>query len=74
MPFLDEVAAQSRTKQNQCKMCTILDSMDKKERAEIEAVLADKSIPASPIYRALTARNYQIGETVVRKHRVSCVI
>ena len=74
MPFLDEVAAQSRIKHNRCKMCTILDSMDKKERAEIEAVLADQSIPGSPIYRALAARNYEIGETIVRRHRVSCVI
>jgi hypothetical protein len=74
MPFSDEVAAQSKSRLNKCKMCTLLEALDLEDRQEIEQVLIDKSIAASPICRALNARGYQIGETNLRKHRENCVL
>jgi hypothetical protein len=74
MPFSDEVAAQSKTRVNKCKMCMILQPLDPEERQEIESVLKDNSIATSPICRALNARGYEVGETNLRKHRENCVL
>lgn len=71
MGFADEVRAQTRTGK-QCKMCTYLAEMSDKDRAEIDEVMGDTSIPTSPIVRALNRRGIDVHQSTVYRHRQQC--
>lgn len=74
MGFMDEVTEELRPATT-CRTCQLLDSLPADERADVIAVLEDKSIPCAPIVRALARRGYEIGESALLRHRKrpSCV-
>ncbi len=68
MSFADDVSRQISTPAK-CKMCSYIGGLDKKDREEIESVLADSSFPAAAIARALKARNFDVSESTIIRHR-----
>lgn len=72
--FADEVAAQTRTSGIKCRLCVQLESLDKKDREEIELVMLDQSFDGEAIARALTARGIETRGDRVRKHRRNCIV
>lgn len=68
MSFADEVTRQISTP-TKCKMCSYIGGLDKKDREEIESVLADSAFPATGIARALKARGFDVSESTVIRHR-----
>lgn len=73
MGFMDEVQDESRLSGTGCKTCRLLARMDPAERAEVQAVLADRDISTSPILRALNKRGHEIGLSALHRHRSTCV-
>jgi hypothetical protein len=71
--FRDEVTTETRTNGTICKTCSILASLDPKERAEVAEVLADPGMIAEAISRAMTRRGWKVGGSAIRKHRQNCL-
>ena len=71
MGFLDEVRAETRT-HKQCKLCDLLAELPENERAEIDEVLADKSVEVPPIVRALLKRGIDVHTSTAYRHRQRC--
>jgi hypothetical protein len=66
--FADEVRAVGGVKV-QCKTCEYLASLDLDDRADVEAVVADRSYSERGISMAFRKRGVSIGKTAVGSHR-----
>lgn len=67
MSFADEVAAVSRRPGPQCSFARL--TLPAEDAADLDAVLADATIPASAIAKALQARGVPIKQQTVTRHR-----
>ena len=66
--FLDLVKAEAQKPGTECRIATILRSLDKTEKAELEAAL-QSHFAAAAIARALTKIGHECGPTTITRHR-----
>jgi hypothetical protein len=66
--FLDLVKQESQKPGTECRLGTILDSLEKAEKAELLAALSG-NFSSAAIARALTKMGQEIGPTSVTRHR-----
>ncbi len=52
-----------------CGYQTLLDSLDKPDKVDLETAMSDQSIQCSAIERALRQRGHGITATTLRRHR-----
>ena len=69
MGLLDEIKAEHRSDGRVPKLETILNDLDKKDRAELEDALVDPRVTHPQIARALTKRGFDISSGAVRTYR-----
>ena len=70
MGLLDECRQeQASRKSSQCRIGAVLEKMDEKDRADLEAALADSNIQHVTIGNVLRQRGYDIGKHSVPTHR-----
>lgn len=70
MSLLDEFRQeQASRKQSQCRVHTALESMEKADRADLEAALSDLAIQHVTITNVLRAHGYEMGKHSVATHR-----
>lgn len=70
MTLLDDIgAAQRRPGPKGCGVSSVLASLDAKDRADLEAALADPTYQGQAIARALTARGFDVAGLTVQRHR-----
>lgn len=79
MGFLDEVAAETPSKERACRVRSLLLEMDPKDRSDVEGVLAlpPEAAPHLAIQRALKRRGLSVSTSVISRHRrgeCSCVV
>lgn len=67
--FTDIVSENIRTPNDGCGMVRILHTMSDQDRADVEKALADPTIAASAIDRALRKNGHQTSGNMVRRHR-----
>jgi hypothetical protein len=73
MTFADEVSRQLPNA-NKCKLCIYVAGLDSKERADVQAVIANSDYPATAIARALKQRGLTISDSTVQRCRQRHVI
>lgn len=70
MGLLDECRQeQAGRKAVQCRIKSVLDTMDGKDRADLEAALSDPSIQHVTISNVLRNRGFDLGKHSVPTHR-----
>jgi len=70
MGLLDECRQeQASRKASQCRIRAVLDKMDEKDRADLQAALSDPNIQHITIGNVLRQRGYDIGKHSVPTHR-----
>lgn len=69
MGLMDEIQAERQTGAPVCSWAKLLDQLDKADRADVDAAVADESITGAAIVRALRARGHKVTEKAVRRHR-----
>ena len=52
-----------------CTVCQVLDTLDAKDRAALEAAIADPSFTSVAISAALRAEGYNIAPQPLQRHR-----
>lgn len=52
-----------------CKVCVVLGTLDAKDRAALDAAMADASFTSVAISAALQAEGYNIGPQPLQRHR-----
>lgn len=52
-----------------CSMCVVMDSLSESDAADLSAALADSSVYATSIARALRRRGVKIKDDAVQRHR-----
>lgn len=52
-----------------CGVCKIIATLDKDDAAALDAAMADKSIFASTIVRALAAEGHKVTSGTLQRHR-----
>ena len=52
-----------------CTAGKLLEALTPADRADLEAALADRSIPATIIAKVLTETGHKIGDDAVQRHR-----
>lgn len=65
--FAEEVAANLARPGPRCTFTRI--DLDREDRADLDRLLADATVPASAISRALIARGFGIKQQTVTRHR-----
>ncbi len=68
MSFADEVTRQLPNAAK-CKLCGYIQSLGGKEKADVQAVIADKDFPSTAIARALKNRGLTISDSTVQRCR-----
>lgn len=66
--FLDLVKAESQKPGTECRVASILRSLEKAEKAELSAAL-EGHFAAAAIARALTKMGHDCGPTSITRHR-----
>lgn len=69
MGFLDDVNAAMPYKGPRCTVCALLAAADKGFATEVEAAMAEPSLYATAIAKALRARGHDVHHEAVRRHR-----
>lgn len=69
MGLLDEIKQAQPQVGGRCSVPTLLDSLPKDDRVDVEAALADISIPATVIAKVLANHGHRIGSTSLQRHR-----
>lgn len=62
-----EIAASS--KRMRCTVCALEDTLSAGDWTDLQASLADPTIPHTAIYRALKSIGASVGDTTVARHR-----
>ena len=69
MGLLDEINANRQRTGTTCSVETVMAALDKKDRADLEAALADFGVTGSAIARALQARGHKVTQHTIQRHR-----
>lgn len=69
MGLLDEMKATSNRGKRECKFSTLLNTLNKTDRTEVEQALADERISVAAIITVLHAHGYITSKTNLRDHR-----
>jgi hypothetical protein len=69
MGLLDDIRDESRGEPKTCSVADVLEQMDEKDRADLEAALVDKGVPHTAIVRVLNRRGFDQHEKRVGAHR-----
>lgn len=75
MSFLDDIKAETRRTGFPCCVKKALDALNTTDAADLRAALADPTIPATNIARALTKRGivqFKNGDPITRHRRGDC--
>jgi hypothetical protein len=75
MGLRDDIMRENTKPRYECAVCYCIADMSKDDAAELVACLADSTIAATAIARALGERGYQINAEgkQIRRHRRTCV-
>jgi len=69
MGLLADIQAEAPSGPDKCSVSILLDALDEADRKDLEAALADGSIPHTAISRALTKRGHDMHDKRVAAHR-----
>jgi hypothetical protein len=69
MGIRDEVLEYTQRRGDTCRMQFVLAKMGKAEKAELEEVVADASVPSTAIARYLQKQGFDIKEGTILRHR-----
>lgn len=71
MSLLDEIKDEqaSSRKGPSCGVCTLLVEMDKSDSADLKAALADTTVYATVIAKALSRRDIRVNASTISRHR-----
>ena len=75
MGLLDEIKTLNQPQQRGCAIADILSGLDKPDRADLEAALADAALTHKAIAIALATRGYKVhpaGKQVAKHRRGEC--
>ena len=65
----DLIAAEAKRPGTKCSFIHIFKTLDKADRATLEAALADESVTGASLHRALLRAGFTLGKDTVRRHR-----
>ena len=69
MGLLDEIKSARPKVGGRCSIPMFLDSLSDKDRADVEAALADPTIAATAIAKVLQARGHNMSASTLQRHR-----
>jgi len=74
MSFSDSLKVETLVKGPKCSICTLLTTLDKADHDALVAAMADSTVTATAIMRALRREGHNVNDSSIRRHaRGACL-